>query len=169
MLSCLLAVAGLGLIFGVNIFSSESFIGVFLAMIAGIGYGAFLTLNPRFKIGSGLMVVNSLMLYGTIYLFIPFSYEGIVFPWDIGTIVLLLFLALLPTIGGFLCTTRALTLLESKSVQLIELTEPILSLGFSFFLLGQMITFWQVVGGMMLLLSIYIHSAAKEPLKIASS
>lgn len=162
-MSCTLAIAGLALIFGFNIISSESFLGIFLATIAGIGYGTFLTINPRFKIGSGLMVVNSLMLYGSIYLFIPFNYEGIVLPSDMKTLVLLVFLALLPTIGGFLCTTRALTLIESKSVQLIELTEPLLSLGFSFFLLGQMITFWQIIGGMMLISSIYINAIAMEP------
>jgi drug/metabolite transporter (DMT)-like permease len=161
-MSCILAITGLALIFGVNMISSESFLGIFLAMIAGIGYGTFLTINPRFKIGSGLMVVNSLMLYGTVYLFIPFYYEGVVLPLEINTIVLLVFLALLPTIGGFLCTTRALTLLESKSVQLVELTEPLLSLAFSFILLEQVISFWQVIGGMMLISSIYINAVAAE-------
>lgn len=163
-MSCILAITGLALIFGVNMISSESFLGIILAAIAGIGYGTFLTINPRFKIGSGLMVVNSLMLYGTIYLFIPFSYEGVILPSEMETIVLFVFLALLPTIGGFLCTTRALTLIKSKSVQLIELTEPLLSIGFSFFLLGQVITFWQLIGGAMLISSIYINAvAAKEP------
>jgi len=163
LMSCILAIAGLALIFGINMISSESFFGIFLAMLAGIGYGTFLTINPRFRIGSGLMVVNSLMLYGTIYLFIPFCYEGMVFPSDMKTVVLLVFLALLPTIGGFLCTTRALTLIKSKSVQLIELTEPLLSLALSFFLLGQTITFWQVIGGTMLISSIYINAISSKP------
>jgi drug/metabolite transporter (DMT)-like permease len=164
-MSCMLAIAGLALIFGVSIFSSENFVGIFLATVAGIGYGTFLTINPRFKIGSGLMAVNSLMLYGTIYLFVPFAWEGVVLPLEMKTVWLLVFLALLPTIGGFLCTTRALTLIQSKSVQLIELTEPLLSLGFSFFLLGQVITFWQVIGGAILLSSIYINAVVAEPVQ----
>lgn len=162
--SCILAISGLALIFGDSILSSENFLGILLAIVAGIGYGSFLTFNPRFKIGSGLMVVNSLMLYGTAYLFIPFSYEGIVIPSEINTAILLIFLALLPTIGGFLCTTRALTLATSKSVQLIELSEPLLSLAFSFFLLGQVITLWQLIGGTMLISSIYLNATAAEPM-----
>ena len=158
-LSCTLAVIGLALIFGVNGFFNESYSGILLAIIAGIGYGTFLTLSPRYKIGSGLLVVNSLILFGMVYLFIPFAYDGIVFIPDVNTAVLLLLLAILPTIGGFLCTTKALTLIKSESVQLIELTEPVFTLVLSMVFLHQYISFWQIVGGAILIVSIYINLA----------
>lgn len=156
-LSCTCALVGLALIFGVNVVSSENYLGLFLALIAGVGYGTFLTISPRFNIGSGLLVVNSLMLFGMLYLFVPFAFEGLVFIDDINTAVLLVFLALLPTIGGFLCTTKALTLLKSESVQLVELSEPVFSIVFSFIFLHQFITLGQVAGGMLLIASIYVN------------
>ena len=158
-MSCTFAILGLALIFGVNIVLSDNYLGIFLAIIAGVGYGVFLTISPRFNIGSGLLVVNSLMLFGMLYLFIPFAIEGLVFIADVNTTVLLIFLALLPTIGGLLCTTKALTLLKSESVQLIELSEPMFSLVFSLVLLNQYITFWQIIGGLLLIVSIYVNIA----------
>jgi len=158
--SCTVAIAGLALIFGANVALSENYIGIFLALISGIGYGTFLTISPRFNIGSGLLVVNSLMLFGMLYLFIPFAYDGLVFIADLNTAILLIFLALLPTIGGFLCTTKALTLIKSETVQLIELSEPIFALVLSFVFLDQYITFWQIAGGFLLITSIYINAGS---------
>ena len=158
-LSCALAVLGLALIFGVNVFSNEGYLGILLALVAGVGYGTFLTLSPKYKIGSGLLVVNSLILFGMIYLFIPFAYEGLVFITDMNTAVLLFLLAILPTIGGFLCTVKALTLLKSESVHLIELTEPVFALMLSLVFLHQYIDFWQIIGGAILIVSIYINLA----------
>jgi len=103
------------------------------------------------------LVVNSLILFGMIYLFIPFAYEGLVFIHDLNTAVLLLLLAILPTIAGFLCTIKALTLLKSESVQLIELTEPVFALLLSLIFLHQYINIWQIVGGAILIGSIYIN------------
>ena len=168
MISCAVAIIGLAFIFGVNVALSDNYLGIFLSLIAGIGYGTFLTISPRFNIGSGLLVVNSLMLFGMIYLFIPFAYEGLVFIDDLNTAILLIFLALLPTIGGFLCTTKALTLLRSESVQLIELSEPVFALALSFVLLNQYVTFWQIAGGFLLMTSIYINVASSSNLAVQS-
>jgi drug/metabolite transporter (DMT)-like permease len=74
--------------------------------------------------------------------------------------ILMILLALLPTIGGFLCTTKALTLLSSESVQLMESSEPVFVLMFSFVFLKQTIFFWQIVGGCLLIASIYAHRVA---------
>lgn len=162
-ISCSVAVLGLALIFGVNMASSGNYLGILFALIAGIGYGTFLTITPKFNIGSGLLVVNSLMLFGMLYLSVPFISEGFVWVTDMNAAYLLIFLALLPSIGGFLCTTKALTLLKSESVQLIELTEPIFSLAFSYLFLNQLITFWQVIGGLLLIGSICANIASAKP------
>ena len=155
--SGILAIAGLAFIFGVNETSNDSVVGIIFAIVAGMGYGIFLTISPRLHIGSGLLVVNSLLLFGVIYLFLPFVADGLVFINDLNTAMLMVFLALLPTIGGFLCTTKALTLLKSEAVQLIELTEPIFALLFSFVFLGQWITFWQMLGGALVIAAIYMN------------
>lgn len=160
LISCLLGLVGLGFIFGLNI--GENVLGIFLALLAGIGYGAFLTLSPRYQIGSGFIVVNSLMFYGMLFLFIPFANDELVLINDPYTLLLMTFLALLPTIGGFLCTTKALTLLSSESVQLVELSEPIFALAFAFVFLQQSITGWELFGGLLLMTSIYIHSRTEQ-------
>lgn len=160
-MSCSLSIVGLALIFGVNVSLNDSYLGILLALIAGIGYGTFLTISPKLSIGSGLLVVNSLLLFGTIFLFFPFAIEGLTFIEDVDSAVLLVFLALLPTIGGFLCTTKSLTMLRSESVQLIEVSEPILSIVFSSVFLHQYMTFWQVAGGFLLIASIWINITFK--------
>ena len=157
--SCLFALAGLSLIFGVNVLSSASYLGIFLALIGGVGYGVFLTIAPRLQIGSGLMVVNGLMLFGTLYLSIPFALEGFGAIPDMQSALFLLFTALLPTVGGFLLTTKALTLIRSESVQLLDLSEPIFAFLFSFIFLHQQISFWQMMGGLLLIASIYSNIA----------
>ena len=86
----------------------------FLALIAGIGYGAFLTISPRFNIGSGLLVVNSLMLFGMLYLFIPFAHEGLVFITDTHTVILLTLLALFQLLVDFCALPKRLRYLKVK-------------------------------------------------------
>jgi drug/metabolite transporter (DMT)-like permease len=157
-LSILLAISGLALLFGLG--SEEiikvSYKGLALAFIAGIGYGAFLTLSSFFKIGSGLIVVNSLLLFGTSYLFIPCLYTGLHLP-SLNNFYLLLITAIVPTIGGFWFTTKALTLLKSNSVQLIELSEPIFATLMAFFFLNQQLNMLQMIGGALIISAIYVN------------
>ncbi|HFZ8317025.1 TPA: DMT family transporter, partial [Salmonella enterica subsp. enterica serovar Litchfield] len=111
--------------------------GLFWASIAGIGYGTFLYLSKRMKFGSGLPQMFTLLLFGSFYLFIPYT-QGIKnIDISIFSISILIGLAILPTIGGFWCTTKALTLTSSQSVQLIELSEPVFAILFSTIFLGQ--------------------------------
>lgn len=168
-ISCSLAIGGLAMLFGFKLEFSENSIGIFLAIIAGIGYGTFLTISPRLKIGSGLAVVNSFMLFGMLFLFAPFAYEGLVFVTDMKAVLLLLFLSLLPTILGFMCTTKALTLIKSESVQLIELSEPVFALILSSLLLNESISFWQMGGGFLLISSIYVNLALNQKVVVDST
>ncbi|CDT90364.1 MULTISPECIES: DMT family transporter [Vibrio] len=155
--SILFAVLGLYLIFMENEHTKASVdIGFIYAVLAGVGYGCFLVLNKKLNIGGGLIPVGGLLLFGLIYLFIPFSISGLV-GIDAGAWLTLTLLALLPTIGGFWCTTKSLTLLKSQTVQLVELSEPIFALIFGFIFLGQLVTSMQMLGGSCILTAILIH------------
>lgn len=158
-LSCICALVGLSLTFGFSGVGG-SYQGVILALLAGVGYGAFIILSKQFNIGSGMMVVNGLMLFGTIYLAVPFVYEGAVGIANLNSLIQLLLLSLLPTIGGFWCTTKAISLLRGETVQLLELSEPVFSLLFSFIFLSQVLNPWQLLGGVAIILSIFIHMKA---------
>lgn len=105
------------------------------ASIAGTGYGLFSVLVKKFKLNGGLFLTKYLLLFGSVYLAVPFlvNLHSITFNSDI--ILGLIGLAVLPTILGFFCTTKALSYMSAAKVQVTELSEPILQrlwLGFSF-------------------------------------
>lgn len=130
-------------------------LGSVLAAIAGIGYGLFLVLTKRFRLEGGLDLVWYLMGFGMIYLFVPFAAGGLVLP-TVSSLPVLLALAVLPTIGGFYCTTKALNFLEASKVQLFELTEPVFATVFAFFFLGELVRGAEWVGCVLILAAIYI-------------
>lgn len=107
-------------------------IGIVLAAIAGIGYGLFLIFTKKFKLDGGLALIWYLMLFGVIFLFFPFYYEGLMMP-SLKSMPLLTCLAIFPTLGGFYCTTKALNYLDAHKVQFFELTEPVFATIFAFF------------------------------------
>ena len=156
--SCLLAILGLSLVFGVHDMHTVkiNLIGTVLALIAGVGYGAFLAFGHALKIGSGLIVVNSLALFGVVYLFPGFMYSGFILP-SISSLPFLLALVIIPTICGFWLTTKALTLIKSSTVQLIELSEPLFAIILSYLVLNQRLSFVQFGGGMFIVAAVFIN------------
>ncbi|MBN3561026.1 EamA family transporter [Aliamphritea spongicola] len=148
---------GLSLIFlDVGSIGVGSYAGIGYGVLSGIGYGVFLVLSKRFELGGGLVAVFALMLFGVAYLAVPFALAGLSVP-AADSLPVLLLLAVLPTIGGFWCTVKALTLLNSQSVQLIELTEPVFAMVIGFMVLGQVTTLLQAFGGGLILLAIAVH------------
>ncbi|WP_420812259.1 EamA family transporter [Photobacterium salinisoli] len=81
---------------------------------------------------------------------------------------MLLLLALLPTIGGFWCTTKSLAILKSQMVQLVELSEPIFALMLGFILLGQLVSPMQMLGGSCILGAILIHEVKLSTYRLNS-
>lgn len=98
---------------------------VFNAILAGSGYGIFSVLLQKFNLKGGLALTRMLMLFGSIYLLFPFLYHFHNIKWNIIIGINILALALLPTIFGFYCTTKALSYLSASKVQVTELSEPI--------------------------------------------
>ena len=128
----LLAIAG---IFVISWKSSVDLTLVFFAALAGIGYGLFSVLMQRFGLQGGIYLTKYLLLFGSLFLFIPFiiTFE----PVHIGyqSTLGLLGLAIFPTILGFYCTTSALTYLPASKVQVIELSEPLFAMFFVWLIL----------------------------------
>lgn len=156
-ISCLLSIIGLAFIFDLsNGFTLH--IGILYAVIAGCGYGLFLSFASRLKIGSGLIVVNSLMLFGSVYLGVIFLFNGAVPIKTSYSMIMILGLAILPTIGGFWFTTKALSLLKPENVQLCELSEPLFSIMLSLIFLHQTVGIKEIIGGAFIVLAIYINS-----------
>lgn len=158
LITIVLSLCGLYLIFaqdgGINMALNE---GLICAIIAGLGYGGFLFLSRKLNFGAGIPQMFTLLFFGSIYLFIPFDKAVDISSLTLWSIALLVLLAILPTIGGFWCTTKALTLTSSQSVQLIELSEPVFAILFSLLILGQQPTLAQVAGGGLIFASIFLH------------
>jgi drug/metabolite transporter (DMT)-like permease len=156
--SCVLAICGLIFVFGLNNLQAFkiNLIGAALAILAGIGYGGFLAFSNKLRIGTGLMVVNSLALLGAIYLFPGFIHSGAILP-STYSLPFLLALVVVPTIGGFWFTTRALTVIKTSTVQLIELSEPLFAVTLAFVVLHQKLSFSEFLGGLFILGAIIIN------------
>ncbi len=148
-----LSVAGLYLIFMQTDAVAFTFNkGLISAMLAGLGYGLFLFLPRRLNFGSGFARIAALLLFGCVYLW--FAFEPGVALTSLGVLPLIMLagLAVLPTIDGFWYTTKALTLTSSQSVQLIEISGPIIAIAFSALFLGQRATSVKYLGGALIFL-----------------
>ena len=107
------------------------------AMAAGLGYSLFSVYVKKFYLQGGIYLTRLLLLFGLIYLSIPFGLTFHVISFDFKTIVSLIGLAVLPTILGFFCTTKALMYLSAAKVQVTELSEPIFAMFLAWLFLSE--------------------------------
>lgn len=135
-------------------------LGIVLAAVAGVGYGLFLVFTKKFTLAGGLALIWYLMLFGVLYLFVPFYVEGLVVP-NLQSMPLLISLAIFPTLGGFYCTTKALNYLDAHKVQFLELTEPVFATIFAFLFLQEYIKGMEIIGALFVLVAIYISENNK--------
>ena len=137
----LLAIAG---IFVISWTSSINLSLVFYAALAGSGYGLFSVLMQRLGLQGGIYLTKYLLLFGSVFLFVPFiiTFEPVHISYL--SILGLLGLAIFPTILGFYCTTSALKYLPAAKVQVIELSEPLFAMFFVWLILHEAATmrFW---------------------------
>lgn len=155
-LGLVLTVVGISVILGIN--SEISVRGVLFAMCAGAGYGLFTVLLKKFRVQGGLALTRQLLCWGTIFLCLPAMYRPVDFAlltsWDV--VLVLSGLAILPSILGFFCTTKAVTYLQPAKVQLLELSEPLFAAAIAFLMLGESVTGTTVVGAAFAVSGIYI-------------
>ena len=138
MLGAALAIAGITVIFGAELHQEVSFQGVAFAVIAGSGYGAFSVAMKRTGVSGGLHFTRQLLLFGAVYLLVPAAAEGFVMgPLSSIAVASILALAILPTVLGFFCTTKAIEYLKPSQVQALELTEPLFAALLAFVVLHE--------------------------------
>lgn len=154
-ISLILVLVGIYLIFSTLLGNSLNWQGGLLAVIAGSGYSVFLVLTKRFKIPSTLTALWWLFGFGSLFLFVPFAIGGLKMP-SLQTYPYILSLALVPTIGGYYFTTKALSLMEASKVQIFEMSEPMFASLFALILFGERLTVKGCFGGVLIILSLYI-------------
>ncbi len=121
---------------------------VIYGILAGSGYGVFSVLVQKFGLNGGIYLTKYLLLFGALFLAIPFAitYEPITV--TVNMVLGLLALAFFPSILGFYCTTSALKYLSASKVQVIELSEPLFAMFFAWVILHEQPTakFWLGAG-----------------------
>jgi drug/metabolite transporter (DMT)-like permease len=75
--------------------------------------------------------------------------------WPTTLWLALIWLAVVPSVLGFYCTTKAVDLLPPAKVQILELTEPVFTAVFAGLLLGEHLSFSVILGGIITLLGVY--------------
>ena len=167
-----LAICMFGLAVFLGVTQPSNFMGLVYAALAGFGYGAFAVLAKSLKIGSGLAVTRRLLLFGSLYLSLPFFADGAVLPqFSLTTYVCLFALALLPSIGGFYCTTRAIELATPAQVQLFELSEPLFAAVLALLFLQEMPTLNTYLGGALVLIGLFVSQQefGKNPVIVSET
>ncbi len=119
--------------------------GIALALAGGCGYALFIFLSKWFRIGAGLPQLVWLFGFGSVFLLMPLVNEGFAIP-DGFTWITLCGLVLLPTIGGFYFTTRAVAGGQASKVQIIETSDPLFATGFGFLLFGDRLSHAGMLG-----------------------
>ncbi|BCS54933.1 DMT family transporter [Geobacter sp. SVR] len=155
-----IALMGLGIMYWSNLQQGHPQ-GIVLAGIAGGGYGLFLVLVKKFNFDATIALLWWLLAFGCLFLLGPFLASGPTLP-ALRMYPSLLVLALLPTIGGFYCTTKALTLLDASKVQVIELSEPLFASLLAFIFLREVLQVNEATGGILILFAIYISNRSFE-------
>jgi drug/metabolite transporter, DME family len=118
----LLCVLGMALLLDVR--SRQGTLGSLLAAFAGLGYGVFTVLAKRWRLGSSLYVTRALLSAGAVFLLGPAVQAGLTMPSAQGWLFVVL-LAILPSMLGCYCTTRAVALSSPTRVRICELAEPV--------------------------------------------
>jgi len=156
-IGALLAITGLSVILGTKFSFGFNATGTILAICAGAGYGLFSIIMKKTGLVGGLILTRQMLIYGSVFLFIPVAIEPTVsFELSYTVIGCLLGLAILPTIMGFYCTTKAIQYLTPSKVQIIELSEPIFAALMALVFLRELPGLSTCFGGAIIILGISI-------------
>ncbi|MFJ2994416.1 DMT family transporter [Pandoraea sp. NPDC087047] len=119
--------------------------GIALALAGGCGYALFIFLSKWFRMGAGFPQLVWLFGFGSVFLLMPLVQEGFAMPSGFVWVTLCA-LVLLPTIGGFYFTTRAVEGGQASKVQIIETSDPLFATAFGFAFFGDRLSDAGILG-----------------------
>lgn len=134
---------------------SNNLSGIIYALLGGLGYALFIFLAKVFNVGSGLPQLCWLFGFGSLYLLVTFLYEGFSYPTGVALLAIFA-LILLPTIGGFLFTTKAVQQGEASKVQIIETSDPLFATLFAFLIFSESLTLFGFLGSILIILGLIL-------------
>ena len=157
LIAIVLVVAGIGIMFVSNMKFDGNLIGILFAIIAGTGYSLYIFLNKKWEVQSGMRTLLYIFAFGTVFLGLQvFANCDNRFMIKAESIPFILLLAVIPTIGGFYFTNKAINYAAAGEVQLVEMSEPFIATILGYVFLNQMISYTDFVGGVIIVLGLLI-------------
>ncbi len=155
---------GIGIMFISNLQFRGNVVGILFAILAGTGYSLYIFLNKKWAIKSGMKTLFYVFLFGTVYLGIQvlIASKGTFPVLEISSIPFIILLAIIPTMGGFFFTNKAISLSAAGDVQLVEMSEPFIATLLGFLILKQTITYTDFLGGILIGVGTGILSLSKR-------
>jgi len=139
-------------------FGSQAIIGNLLALLAGFAMGAYLVigrqLRTRIDILSYLTIIYTFSAVLLLAATMTFGYSFFGYPHI--TYIMLILLALIPQLVGHSCLNLAVRLMPVTLVSVAILGEPVGATLLGSFILGEMPTTNEIVGGLLILGGIFI-------------
>ena len=125
-------------------------------MLAGSGYSFYIFLTKKWSVPAGLPTLCHLFLFGTLFLGVQLAASGSLVGLRASHLPWIVALAIVPTMGGFYFTNKALSYGPAGEVQLVEMTEPFLATVLGFFVLGQRVSPTGLAGGILIVAGLLI-------------
>lgn len=147
---------GVIIIFMSNLSFAGNLLGVLLAICAGTGYSLYIFLNKKWQIISGMKTLFYLFFFGTVFLGVQLLFHYTSLNISAAAVPYLFLLVLIPTVGGFYCTNKAISLSPASVVQLVEMSEPFIATILGFLVLNQMISLNEFFGGLFISLGLLL-------------
>ncbi|MBX8495692.1 DMT family transporter [Pseudomonas cichorii] len=141
---------------------SGSYLGITLALLGGLGYALFIFTSKLMNVGSGLPQLAWLFGFGSLYLLVPLLREGFAIPDGIALLAIAA-LVLLPTIGGFYFTTKAVDQGEASKVQIIETSDPLFATLFAFSFFGESLGLAGTIGALCIMAGLILAMKKNAP------
>ena len=161
----LLAIIGAAMLVGASFqLSGQRLLGDLLGLITAVFYGGYILSVKRVR---GSMSTALVMTWGaaiTALLLLPVAlwWEDTLFPATLFGWLVLLGLALFSHTGGQGLVTFALAHLPASFSSVTLLLQPVLSALFAWLLLDEILTPWQMAGGLVVLAGIFIARRASR-------
>lgn len=154
-----LSVLGSGLIgYGDMSLSTESFMGDGLALLGAIAASGYLLVGRKMRKGQVLLsyIFPVYSTAGLILILFALIFQESFWGYSSSTYLYLFLLALVPQLIGHTTFNWALKYLPASVIAITTLGEPIGSTLLAYFILGEGLTIWKVIGGMSIFAGILI-------------
>lgn len=154
-----LSVLGSGLIgYGDMSLSKEAFMGDGLALLGAIAASGYLLVGRKMRKGQVLLsyIFPVYSTAGLILILFALIFQESFWGYSSSTYLYLFLLALVPQLIGHTTFNWALKYLPASVIAITTLGEPIGSTLLAYFILGEGLTIWKVIGGMSIFAGILI-------------